>query len=62
MLAKQFLICKIIQTKKILKKNIETVENKVSNISDLVTAAALNTKANKIENKIPNISEVLLCS
>ena len=52
----------MIQTKKILKKNIETVENKVSNISDLVTTAALNTKANKIENKIPNIGEVLLCS
>ena len=39
--------------KTILKIGLE-VENKIANMSGLVTTTVLNTKASKVENKVPN--------
>ena len=38
----------------VLNSKISEVENKIPNMSSLVTTTALNTKINKVENKILN--------
>ena len=39
-----------------LEKNIGEVENKIPDVSGLVTTAVLNTNIGEVENKIPDIS------
>ena len=43
--------------KKISKKKIRHVKNKIPDVSSLVTATFLNTKIDEVENKIPNDSK-----
>ena len=41
-----------------LEKNIGEVENKIHDVSGLVTTAVLNTKIGEVENKIPDTSRL----
>ena len=41
-------------TSNVLNTNINEVENKITNTSNLVTTTVLNTKINEAENKIPS--------
>ena len=42
-----------------LKKKNKDVENKMSNVGDLVTTTVLTTKIVNVENKIPDISDLV---
>ena len=44
-------MCKT-QTKKLLAKKVKEAENKMQDVSKLVTNSALNTKIGEVENKI----------
>ena len=44
-------------TKTVLKAKISEVENKIPNVSSLVTTTVLNTKISEVENKIPNLAK-----
>ena len=46
-------MCKT-QTKKLLAKKVKEAENKMPDVSKLVTNSASNTKIGEVENKIPN--------
>ena len=42
-----------------MNKKISEVENKIPNVSSLVTTAVLNTKIGEVENKIPDVSSLV---
>ena len=46
-------------TTTILNTKISEAENKIVNISNLVTSTILNTKISEVENKIPNNSKYI---
>ena len=44
----------------VINTNIDKVENKAPDISDLVTTTVLNTKVAEIENEITDVSSCLV--
>ena len=43
-----------------MNTRISKVENKIPNISSLVTTTVLNTKISEVENKIPDHAEYII--
>ena len=50
----------IIQIKSALNIKIEDVENKIPDVSKIVTSSSLNTKIEKIGKKIPDHTNIYL--
>ena len=46
-------------TTNVLNTKIGEVENKILNVSGLVTAVVLNPKIGKVEDKIPDVSSLV---